>query len=142
MRHFLCLLSLAFAQLACAAEAVHVQDAWVRMPPPGAAIAGAYLTLEATQRMTLMHVKSPAAESVELHTMTMHNGVMRMRQLPNIALEAGKPIKLAPGGLHLMLINPKKTLKLGDTVQLDLSFNDSKGKTENVRVLAVVRAPD
>ena len=74
--------------------------------------------------------------------MSMNKGVMQMRQLPSLPLEAGKPVKLAPGGLHLMLVNLKQPLKAGDSVQLDLNFSQGKGKTENIRVQAVVRAPE
>lgn len=135
------LLALAFTHLAHAAENVSVKDAWVRLPPPGAKIVGAYLTLEAKQHMTLSGAKSPAAGSVELHTMSMHDGVMQMRQIHNIALEPGKPFKLEPGGLHLMLIDLKQALKAGDIVQIDLQLSPRKGKRETLRVPAVVRAP-
>jgi copper(I)-binding protein len=136
------LLALTLTHMAHAAENVRVKDAWVRLPPPGAKIVGAYLTLEAKQPMTLTGAKSPAAGSVELHTMSMNNGVMQMRQIPSIALEPGKPVKLEPGGLHLMLIELKKPLKAGDIVQIDLDLSPRKGKRETLRVPAVVRAPD
>ncbi len=136
------LLALTLTHMAHAAENLSVKDAWVRLPPPGAEIVGAYLTLEAKQNMTLIGVKSPAAESVEMHTMSMNNGVMRMRQVPSIALQAGKPVKLEPGGLHLMLIKPKQPLKAGDIVQIDLSLSSSQGKSETIRVPAVVRKPN
>lgn len=141
-RLILCLLALTFSQFALAAENVSVKDAWVRLPPPGAKVVGAYLTLEAKQPTTFSSASSPAAKAVELHSMRMDQGVMEMRQLPSIALEAGKPIKLEPGGLHMMLIDLKKPLKAGDTVQFDLRFKQGKGKAESVRVSAVVRAPD
>ena len=143
MRYFfIFLLALTATPLVHASENVNVKDAWVRLPPPGAEIGVAYLTLEAKQRTTLTSAKSPAAASVEVHTMSMNKGVMQMRQLPSLPLEAGKPVKLAPGGLHLMLVNLKQPLKAGDSVQLDLNFSPGKGKTENVRVQAVVRAPE
>lgn len=143
MRFFLTLLlALTFTPLVHAAENVRVQDAWVRLPPPGASIVGAYLTLEAKQNTTLTSVESPAAETVEVHTMRMNNGVMQMRRLPSLPLDAGKPLKLEPGGLHLMLINLKKPLKAGDTVQFDLNFTQGKHQTERVRVQAVVRSPN
>lgn len=135
------LFALTLAHFAHAAENVNVQDAWVRLPPPGAKVVGAYLSLEAKQATTLRSASTPAAKTVELHSMRMDQGVMQMRQLPSIQLEAGKPVKLEPGGLHLMLIDLKKPLKAGDTVQLNLNFSQ-KGKTEKVRVSAVVRAPD
>ena len=142
MRRILALLlALSFSHWAHAAENVSAKDAWVRLPPPGAKIVGAYLTLEAKQPMTLTGAKTPAAGSVELHTMSMNNGVMQMRQVPSIALEPGKPVKLEPGGLHLMLIELKKPLKAGDIVQIDLDLSPRKGKHETLRVPAVVRAP-
>jgi copper(I)-binding protein len=138
------LFALTLTPLAHAADNVSVKDAWVRLPPPGAQIVGAYLTLEAKQATTLTGAQSPAAESVEVHTMRMNKGVMQMRQLPSLPLPAGKPVQLQPGGLHLMLINLKKPLKAGDTVQIDLNFSQgpAKRKTETVRVQAVVRTPN
>ena len=122
---------------------VQVQDAWVRLPPPGATIGVAYLTLTAKQRMTLTSAKSPAAESVELHSMTMNGGVMRMRHLPVLELKADTPMKLEPGGYHLMLINLKKPLQIGDRVQLDLNFTQGKRIADRVRVQATVKpSPD
>ena len=133
-------LVLMLSTLAHGKQNVQVQDAWVRLPPPGATIGVAYLTLTTKQRMTLTSAKSPAAESVELHSMTMNGGVMRMRHLPLLALEAGTPMKLEPGGYHLMLINLKKPLQVGDRVQLDLNFTQGKRIADRVRVQAAVKA--
>ena len=128
------------AEPAAPSAAVLVKDAWVRLPPPGAEIGVVYLTLEAKQRTALISAQSPSAETVELHNMTMNKGVMEMRQLTTLPLQAGKPVKLEPGGLHLMLINLKKPLKLGDQVQLDLNFSGGKKTTETIRVQAAVSA--
>lgn len=121
-----------------AAELVKVSDAWIRLPPPGAKIAAAYLTLESKQTLSLIAVTSPAAEVVEMHSMSTKNGVMEMRQLPTLKIEAGKPTKLEPGGLHLMLINLKQPLKSGDQVKLSLRFKQNK---QRVNILATVHAP-
>lgn len=141
-RFYICLLALTLAQFANAAQNISVKDAWVRLPPPGAEIGVAYLTLEAKQRTTLRSASSPTAKSVELHSMRMNQGVMQMRHLPAIQLEAGKPLKLEPGGLHLMLIDLKKPLKLGDIVELNLNFSQGKGDAQSVRVSAIVKIPD
>lgn len=141
MRYCLPLLFvLFFAPYASAAGPISVKDVWVRLPPPGAEVAVAYLTLEPKQNMVLVSANSPAAKVVELHNMTMNGGVMQMRHLDKLALEAGKPVKLEPGGLHLMLINLKKPLKVGDKVQLDLNFSHGKNSKGTLRVLAVVRS--
>lgn len=142
---FLLLAAIGFVHAASATESsvvpVTVKDAWVRLPPPGAKIGVVYLTLEAKQRMALTSAKSPVAETVEMHNMTMNKGVMQMRQLSTLPLDAGKPLQLEPGGLHLMLINLKKPLKIGDKVQLDLNFSRGKQAVGTVRVEAEVRVP-
>ena len=109
-----------------AADMATVTDAWVRLPPPGAQIAAAYLTLESKQALSLVSVTSPAAQAVEMHSMSMKNGVMEMRQLSVLEIKANIPAKLEPGGLHLMLIDLKKPLKAGDQVKLALRFKQSK----------------
>ena len=119
-----------------AADMATVTDAWVRLPPPGAQIAAAYLTLESKQALSLVSVTSPAAQAVEMHSMSMKNGVMEMRQLAALEIAAGKPTTLEPGGLHLMLIDLKKPLKAGDKVKLVLRFKQSK---QRVHVLAAVK---
>jgi copper(I)-binding protein len=139
MRKFLFLLLL-LVPLSHAANLAIVKDAWVRLPPPGADIAAAYLTLEAKQPLTLSGAKSPAAEAVELHSMSMKNGVMEMRHLPALELAPGKPVTLEPGGLHLMLINLKKPLKAGDKVRLVLSFKQEKHRAQTISVQAIVKA--
>lgn len=135
------ILSLLAIPISHAADIAKVTDAWVRLPPPGAKIVAAYLTIESKQALSLSHVTSPAAEAVEIHTMSMHNGMMKMRQIPVLALEAGKPVKLEPGGLHLMLINPKQALKEGDTVPLVLNFKQGTRAAGAVEVQATVKAP-
>jgi copper(I)-binding protein len=103
------------------AQPVAVKDAWVRAPAPGQKVAGAYMELVARADMALTSVASPAAATVELHTTSMEAGVMRMRPVARIALPAGKSVRLAPGGLHVMLIDIKQPLKPGDKVPLTLT---------------------
>ena len=133
-------LTLMMVQVSYAADLVKITDAWVRLPPPGAQIAAAYLTLESKQTLSLSNVTSPAAELVEIHSMSTKNGVMQMRQLNTLKLVAGKPLTLEPGGLHLMLINPKKPLQVGDKVPLVLTFKQGKRVMGAVGVQATVKA--
>ena len=134
-------LSFALVPISYAGDIVKVTDAWVRLPPPGAQIAAAYLTLESKQTLSLSNVTSQAAEVVEMHSMSTQNGVMQMRQLKALNLPAGKPLTLEPGGLHLMLINPKNPLKEGDKVPLLLTFKQGKRVVGAVSVTAIVKAP-
>ena len=106
------------------AAAVSVSGGWVRPPPPGAPAAAAYLTLANTGRIAdrLTGARSPDAERVEVHAMSLEGGVMRMRPAPGVELPAGGAVSLAPGGLHLMLIGPKRAFRTGDTVAVTLSL--------------------
>lgn len=122
------------------AQGVQVSKAWVRLPPPGAAVAAAYLTLLSNRNASLVKVESPAAGSVQLHSMNMKkNGVMEMRELPKVDLPAGKPISLKPGAVHLMLFEIKRPLKEGDTLPFDFYFKGASGKTEKVQSMLTVR---
>jgi copper(I)-binding protein len=72
--------------------------------------------------------------------MTMDGGVMRMRALPRIDLPAGQTVKLAPGGMHVMLIDIKQPLKPGDKVPLVLSVQSSGTSLTTLKIEAEVRA--
>jgi len=108
-----------------AAESVKVSNAWVRPPVAGQTSASAYVELTSAGDAALVAAGSAAAARVEMHSMTMDGGVMRMRALPKIDLPAGRTVKLAPGGLHLMLIDLKQPLKAGDKVPLVLSIQQA-----------------
>jgi periplasmic copper chaperone A len=86
------------------------------------------MTLISAQDTTFVRAETPLASSVEIHSMTMDNGVMKMRMLPEMPLTAGKAEKLAPGGFHLMLFDLKKPLAVNEQVEFTLSFRDKAGK--------------
>ncbi|HXU52170.1 MAG TPA: copper chaperone PCu(A)C [Casimicrobiaceae bacterium] len=103
--------------------ALKIAHPYARATPPGADIGGAYLTIDnkgAADR--LMSASSPAAARVELHTMAMDNGVMRMSEVKGIDLPPGSQVKLKPGGLHMMLVGLKTPLAEGSRVPLRLTF--------------------
>ena len=110
-------------------NAISIKDAWVRPSHPGQDVGAAYMTLTSTQDVTLVRVESDVSNSIEIHSMTMQNGVMKMRMLDNLPLIAGKPYKLEPGGFHFMLFDLKKALTVGESVNFVLYFkakNSSK----------------
>ena len=138
---------IALALLSCVlsagarAQPVGVNDAWVRAPAPGQTIAAAYMELTSRTSMVLVAISSTAAAAVELHNTTMEAGVMKMRPVGRIDLPGGKPVKLAPGGLHVMLIDLKKPLKAGDKVPLTLTVQRPDGASRSIfTVHAEVRA--
>lgn len=129
--------SVSAAELVTTQDTVKLTDAWVRATNPGQAVGAAYMTLSSAQDVTLTKVESDLTNSVEIHSMSMQNGVMKMRMLDTLPLTAGKPYKLAPGGFHLMLFDLKKPLNVGEQVNFVLYFK-SKNNAEfkqNIKVM-------
>lgn len=118
---------------------VVISDAWVRANAPGQKVGAAYMSLTSTQDNNLFAVESPSAGTVEIHSMSMTNGVMKMRMLENLPLQAGKVEKLAPGGFHLMLFDLKKPLKAGEQVTFKLSFKDKDNKITQQEVVLPIK---
>ncbi len=116
-----------------------ISDAWVRANAPGQSVGAAYMTMKSPQESSLFQIESPSAGSVEIHSMTMTNGVMKMRALETLPLQAGKAEKLAPGGFHLMLFDLKTPLKAGEKVAFKLSFKDKVGKITHQEVLLPIK---
>lgn len=108
--------------LDAAAQSVKAAHAWVRAPVGGQKTVSAYVELTSEREAALVAAASPAAGRVEMHTMSMDAGVMRMRAVSRIDLPAGQTVKLAPGGVHLMLFDLKRPLKAGEKVPLMLSM--------------------
>ena len=104
-----------------AAQPASVKDAWVRAPAPGQKVAGVYMEITGRTHHWLIAAASPVAARAELHATTLDDGVMKMRPVEKIALPGGKPVMLAPGGLHIMLVDLKQTLKRGDKVPVTLT---------------------
>ena len=117
-----------------------ITQAWSRATPAGAKVAGGYLTIEnkgaAPDR--LIGGSADVADKVQVHEMTMNNGVMTMRLLDQgLPIEPGKTVKLAPGGYHLMLLDLKSPLKRGDKVPVTLEFEKAGKVTVSFDVQGV-----
>ncbi len=132
------------AALCGAASAqVEAQGAWARASVQGQMATGAFMKLTARQATRLVGVSSPAAAVAEVHEMRMEGDVMRMRAIPALALPAGVPVELKPGGYHLMLLDLKAPLQPGTAVPVTLTFRDASGKDSKLElsVPVAVRAP-
>lgn len=120
-------------------QSVKVDDDWVRATKPGQEVAAGYMTLTSSENTSLFKVESDDIGKVEIHSMSMNNGVMEMRMLDEVALESGKPYKLEPGGFHLMLFDIKKPLTAGNTVKFKLYFKNTSGKVSMLEVSTPIR---
>jgi periplasmic copper chaperone A len=143
IKHFCALFALSLLLCACEVNnGVAVLDAWARANAPGQSVGAAYMTLVSAQDSTLVKVEADIAGTVEIHSMSMENGVMKMRMLEELPLPAGKAEKLAPGGFHLMLFDLKKPLTAGESANFTLSFKDKTGKITQQIVSLPIKADE
>lgn len=143
IKRFFALFSLILLLGACEQNhGVAIMDNWVRANAPGQSVGAAYMTLLSARDSTMIKAEADIAGSVEIHSMSMENGVMKMRMLEELPLKAGKAEKLAPGGFHLMLFDLKKPLTVGENVNFTLSFKDAAGNITQQQVTLPIKAAD
>jgi hypothetical protein len=71
---------------------------------------------------TLLGAGPPVAGKTELHRDAMQDGIMSMRPAGPLPLKPGDTLRLAPGGLHLMLMGWQQPLKPDDRFPITLTF--------------------
>jgi len=131
-------LGLAIVALPALAD-VTVKDSWVRGTTPAQKATGAFMEITSSEAVTLLSASSPVAGVVEIHTMKMEDGVMKMRAIPKLDLPAGKGVKLAPGGNHVMLMDLKQQMKKGDVVPITLKVEGKDKTVQTIEIKAEVR---
>ena len=83
----------------------------------------------------LVGVHSSVCKSTEIHTHKMENGMMAMVQVEDAVIPKNGETKLAPGGLHIMLMDLNRPIKDGDNVDLELKFSNGESiKLDNIGV--------
>ena len=113
--------ALSFATAAQAAP--QVTAAWSRPAGKGSTGAGFMtLTNPGGPADTLVEVESPFASSVQIHESSMQGGVASMRAVKAVPAPAGGRVTFGPGGYHLMFLDLKRPLKMGDVVPATLTF--------------------
>ncbi len=117
-----------------------VQGAWVRGTVAQQKATGAFFQITSAAGGKLVSASSPAAGVVEIHEMQMDGSTMKMRALTSLDLPAGKPVDFKPGGYHIMLMDLKAPLNVGDAVALSLVVQAKDGKRETIVVKAPVKA--
>lgn len=132
--------ALVWAAAGSALAQVNVSSAWARSTVPGQGGTGAFMTIVSKDGGRLVGAASAVAGVVELHEMAMENNVMKMRAIPALDLPAGREVQLKPGGYHVMLLDLKRPLKVGEKVQIELRLETRDGKQVTQPVEVEVRS--
>ncbi len=106
------------------AAAVEIKQAFIKQIPPGQTRAAVYLNLinNSEKEQVINYVHSPVADHVEVHRHFHENGMMQMRPVNHVRVDAGKELIFSPGGYHLMLFGVYDELKLGEEFELTVEF--------------------
>jgi len=122
---FACLvLALTLVPAASKAAGVSVRDAWIRETPPGITMMAGYMELRnnTSRSQVLVAARSPDFETVMIHRTIVKDGMASMVHASQIEIAPNASLLFAPRGDHLMLLNPKRTLRAGDPVVINLEF--------------------
>ncbi len=118
---------LATAAHAAGAQAITTQNAWVRWLPNNLP-AGGYVTLvnAGDKPIDLVDISSDDYGSAMLHQTVSNGSTQKMVMVDKLTVPAHGEAKIAPGGYHVMLEEPKHKIAPGDTVHLKLTFSDGE----------------
>ena len=131
------LLLLLWLPTAVAAD-LTISDARIKHLPASVPVRAGYLTLgnTGTQVIVLQAVRSEAFARVEFHRSVMQDGMMQMQAVDQLQVPVGASVELAPGGYHLMMMQPVEPTRPGETIEIVLQFDDG---TEQTVIMTVVK---
>jgi copper(I)-binding protein len=113
-----------------------IHNAWIKNLPPVVPVRAGYMTIRNAQAnaVSIIAIRSDAFASVEIHRTIAEGGMMRMEPVPTLVIEPGSSVQLAPGGLHLMMMNPAEPTKPGDVLQIVIELGDGSTQSLNMTV--------
>jgi periplasmic copper chaperone A len=112
---------------AAVAQDVSAVNAWFRALPSGLP-AGGYFTLHNSggSPVELVAAESPACGMLMLHRSTESGGISRMSDVKGLVIPPGRTFGFAPGGYHLMCMDPGAAMSPGKHVPVALIFADHR----------------
>ncbi len=108
-------------------SSVSVEKPWARASIGASRPAAAFLTLvnNGSETAYLIEVESSAADRADVHrTVKEDDGVVRMEPAGDVRILPGERVVLAPGGLHIMMMDLVQSLDVGESLELYLRFAD------------------
>lgn len=129
-----CFLLLLFLTPFSAFAELDISDAWIKNLPAAVPVRAGYMTIHNPQShaVGIVALRSESFASVELHRTMMQDGMMRMEAVPDLTVNPGDTVQLAPGGLHLMLMQPVEPTRPGEVHRIVIEFDD--GSQQNLEM--------
>lgn len=124
------------ADVQTAASSLTAENAWAKASPSdmvaGEGMTGVFVTItnSGDKDVKIVGGTSDVAKMVELHEVV--DGKMRKKE-SGFVVPVGGSLELAPGGLHIMLMDMEKPVLAGDDVHVTLEMSD--GSTMEIHAL-------
>ena len=115
---------------------IEIEGAYARASIPNVPNSAAFFVIKnnSDKDIAITSANSDIAEKNELHTHVKENKMMKMMKIEKLVVPAKSSLELKSGGDHVMLMGLKKELKVGDEINLELSFSDGDKKSIKVPV--------
>ena len=115
---------------------IEIEGAYARASIPNVPNSAAFFVIKnnSDKDIAITSANSDIAEKNELHTHIKENKMMKMIKIEKLVVPAKSSLELKSGGDHVMLMGLKKELKVGDEINLELSFSDGDKKSIKVPV--------
>jgi copper(I)-binding protein len=126
-----------FLSAAMAGPAIVVEAPWIREAPPASTVLAAYMVLKnpGDTPLTITSISSPDFKDADIHNTQVKDGVAKMLPVEELQLPAGGSLTFEPGSLHLMLFDPLRPLRNGDSVVLVIHYGRGDSMSVNVPVV-------
>lgn len=118
------------------ADALEIRDGWVAAAPAVAKTQAVYFTLNnpGDKDVVITTVSAKGFGSAMIHMTMQHGDMTMMHMLSTLTVPAHQSVVLAPGGTHVMLMDPGHIARSGEKVQLTLGFKDGSKQTTELDV--------
>ena len=118
-----------------AAELI-TSNGWIQNLPETIPVRAGYIDLHnaSAKTITITGLSSPGFERIEIHQSLVQDGLQKMSKLAELVIPAGARIRLKPGSLHMMMINPISPVKTGGQISVELSYADGSHQTTTMTV--------
>ena len=123
---------------------LEIAHPWSQELPPNAPTVAAYFIIHNAGKTDdrLLSVDSPIAPEAQLHEHVMQGDLMKMQQVPSVAIPAGGNVTFAPMAYHVMLLNPPDRSLLSDGKRFPLTMHFEKAGDVTVEVSVQKKPPE
>ncbi len=114
-----------------------ITDARIKNLPPTVPVRAGYMTIHNPSQVaiSIVAIHSEAFASVEIHRSAMQDGMMRMDLVEALEIDANTSLQLAPGGLHLMMMQPVEATRPGEQIEITLQLSDGSEQSLKMEVI-------